>query len=228
MMATPSWLITGASVMLGRSRAVGRPTFQLSGDQLATAVDLLCCAAADAKASISSGMLEVPITILVRKAMRRLKRARGLTNLEIGGEHELLNVEAMDASVVGRIDIVLRFLHQFGDEEAYLGVECKRVAPGNSTLNGRYVTEGVARFVTGKYGAGHHVGIMLGYVLRLPLADLIEVIDATVRATYGNDAGLASVVVHKEAVSMASHELTQPAGHHIVVVHVFVDMTAAA
>lgn len=208
---------------------IGRPSFDLSEDQLATVVDLLCRGVAAARPLLIPGMLEVPITIHVKKAMRRLKKELGLSNLEITGEFELLDPSNDNPEVLGRIDIVLRFLHQFGDEEAYLGVECKRVGNGEATLNQRYVTQGVSRFATGQYGAGHHRGMMLGYVLRLPSATVVEGIDARMRATYGEAAKLVALDAHTDALSMHSGDLEQgAAGHVIRLTHVFVDSTPAA
>lgn len=216
-------------MQLSSDLPVGRPSFALSEDELATVVDLLCQGAAAARPLLTPGMLEVPITIHVKKAMRRLKKELGLSNLEITGEFELLDLDNDDPEVLGRIDIVLRFLHQFGDEEAYLGVECKRVGNGEATLNQRYVTKGVSRFVTGQYGAGHHWGMMLGYVLRLPSAALVNGIDARIRATYGESAKLIDLDSHTEALSMHSGDLVQgAAGHVIRLTHVFVDATPAA
>ncbi|MCL6371542.1 hypothetical protein EXT64_01215 [Pectobacterium atrosepticum] len=208
---------------------VGRPSFALSEDELATVVDLLCQGVAAAKSLLTPGMLEVPITLHVKKAMRRLKKEFGLSNLEITGEFELLDLGNNDPEVLGRIDIVLRFLHQFGDEEAYLGVECKRVGAGETTLNQRYVTQGVNRFVTGQYGAGHYRGVMLGYVLKLPSAALVEGIDARIRTAYGEDAKLVNVDPHAESLSMHEGSLSQgTSGHIIRLTHVFVDTTPAA
>lgn len=208
---------------------VGRPSFALSEDQLATVVDLLCRGVAAARPLLTPGMLEVPITLHVKKAMRRLKKELGLSNLEITGEFELLDLGNDDPEVLGRIDIVLRFLHQFGDEEAYLGIECKRVGHGESALNQRYVTQGVDRFVTGQYATGHHWGMMLGYVLKLPSAAMVNGIDARIRSTYGEAAKLNDVDPHAGALSLHSGELTQGAGGHVIrLMHIFVDATPAA
>ena len=208
---------------------VGRPSFALSEDELSTVVDLLCQGVAAARPLLTPGMLEALITIYVKKAMRRLKKELGLSNLEITGEFELLDLGSDDPEVLGRIDIVLRFLHQFGDEEAYLGVECKRVGAGEATLNQRYVTQGIHRFVTGQYGAGHHRGMMLGYVLKLPSTALVEGIDARIRATYGEDAKLVYLDPHAKSLSMHEGSLAQgTSGHVIRLTHVFVDTTSAA
>ena len=61
------------------------------------------------------------MTNIVRKAMKQKKRELGLTNLEIRGEYEIDDMATTDPMILGRIDIILQFLHQFGDEEAYSG-----------------------------------------------------------------------------------------------------------
>jgi hypothetical protein len=210
--------------------SVGRPSLELSEDQLATVIDLICSGTAQARQLLTTGMLEVPMTILVKKAMRQIKRELGLTNLEITGEHELLDIENDDPKTRGRIDIILKFLHQFGDEEAYLAVECKRVAFGDTSLNQRYVTEGVNRFVTGRYATGHHWGVMLGYVLKLPAADIISKIDGRIREACGENAKLSETTfTHAQSISMHSGVLPQGStGHVINLLHIFVDMTPAA
>lgn len=223
--------ITGlkGSMQLSPDLPVGRPSFALSDDQLATVVDLLCQGVAAARPHLTSGMLEVPITTHVKKAMRRLKKDLGLSNLEITGEFELLDLSNNAPEVQGRIDIILRFLHQFGDEDAYLGVECKRVGHGKATLNQRYITRGVDRFASGQYGAGHHRGIMLGYVLRLPSASVVQGIDVRMQRTYGKSAKLAGIYAHPDALSMHEGDLAQGrAGHMIRLTHIFVDATPAA
>lgn len=208
---------------------IGRPSLELNDDQIATVVDLLCRGVANARVEVGVGMLEVPITIQVKKAVRRLKKELGLTNLEIGGEFELLDISNSDPEVLGRIDIILRFIHQFGDEDAYLGVECKRIANGDSSLNRRYVTEGVNRFVTGQYATGHRWGMMLGYVLKLPDPPIATDIDTRIRKAYGESAKLEVIECHPSALSMHTDEVVQGSNGHVIrLVHIFVDMTTAA
>ena len=60
---------------------IGEPPFGLSDDEIETVVDLTCQGAREARAEVTSGLLEVPITIVVRKAMRRIKGQLGLTNI---------------------------------------------------------------------------------------------------------------------------------------------------
>ena len=205
----------------------GNPAFELSEDQIATVLDLVCLGAHTARPDVIPGMLEVPMTNIVRKAMKRVKTARGLTNLEIQGEHELDNMATTDPKILGCIDIMLSFLHQFGQEDAYVAVECKRVRPGDATLNGRYVSQGVDRFVTGKYAAGHEWGFMLGYVLALPVQDVIDFIDSRICQVYGQQAALQKEPAHPWSLAVLVGSLVQRKHHQIQLKHVFVDMLPA-
>ena len=173
-------------------------------------------------------MLEVPTTIVVRKAMRRIKKALSLTNLQIRGEHELENMATTDPSILGRIDITLQFLHQFGNEDAYVAIECKRVSAAQPSLNASYVTKGVDRFVTGQYAAGHEWGFMLGYVLALPVEDVVKTVDDRIRKTYGEIAKLSPDAAHALSLAILEGAVTQNDGHAIRLKHIFVDMTPAA
>lgn len=206
----------------------GSPSFSLSGDQIATVLDLLCRGCHEAKPDLAAGMLEVPTTIVVRKAMRRVKKSLGLTNLQIRGEHELEDMATKDPALLGRIDITLQFLHQFGDEDAYVAVECKRVHSSDTALNGKYVSQGVDRFVSGKYAAGHDWGFMLGYVLALPASGIVKTIDDRIQKAYGAAAALSHETAHSLALAVLQGALVQNVSHTIQLRHVFVDMTPAA
>lgn len=62
----------------------------------------------------------------------------------------------------GRIDI--KVIYDW-DEKNYFGIECKRLSGKYKGLDTKYVTEGLMRFITGKYSQGHQWGMMLGYVI---------------------------------------------------------------
>ncbi len=206
----------------------GSPAFALSDDQIATVLDLVCRGADATRANVTPGMLEFPTTMVVRKAMRRVKKEFGFTNLQIRGEHELEDMSTADPAILGRIDITLQFLHQFGDEDAYVAVECKRGRAGDASLNGSYVAKGVDRFVTGQYAAGHEWGFMLGYVLASPIDDVLTFIDARLRKIYGEAAALAPGTPHPASLAVLDGLLTQNGTHAIRLKHVFVDMLVAA
>lgn len=213
--------------MLKPDLPYGNPAFALSEDQVATVVDIVCRGAQSARSNVTPGMLEVPITSVVRKAMKRVKKELGLTNLQIQGEFELDDMAKNDPSILGRIDITLQFLHQFGEEDAYVAVECKRVRPGDTALNGRYVSQGVDRFATGQYAAGHEWGFMLGYVLALPAQDIIDYIDSRICKVYGKQAGLEPKPSHPLSIAVLTSTLLQGGNHRIRMKHIFVDMLPA-
>jgi len=213
--------------LLTPDQPYGNPAFALLSDEVDTVLDLVCRGAEEARAHVTPGMLEVPTTIIIRKAMRRVKRTLGLTNLQVRGEQEIDNMATPDQAILGRIDITLQFLRQFGDEDAFVAVECKRVRAGDAGLNTKYVTEGVERFVSGKYAAGHAWGFMLGYVLALPVHDIVAAIDQRIRRTYGESAALSPTQPHTQALQVLENGLLQGGHHPIRLRHIFVDMLPA-
>lgn len=216
-------------MLLSPDRPAGRPPFSLYDDEIATVVDLVCRGAAEARQHLKPGMIEVPITRLVRKGIRRVKQAASLSNVQLrAGELELDDMASTDPTVLGRIDITLQFMHQFGEEDAYVAIECKRVGAGKHQLNARYVTDGVKRFVTGQYASGHSDGFMLGFVLVLPAEAVIAAIGRQVQSTYGQDAQLAPDPAHPASLGVLTCRVLQMGSHNIRLHHIFVDMTAAA
>lgn len=210
---------------------VGAPPFQLSEDEIATVVDLTCQGAKAARAELIAGEWEVPITIKVRKAMRKAKKALGLTNLEVRGEVEVDDMGKPDASIKGRIDISLKFARQFGDEDDYVAIECKRVGAGSafSGLNGAYVTDGLIRFTNGQYATGHAHGFMLGFVLAGPVVKIVKTIDARAQKDFGTSAALSALPDHRDALAIHHNSVVQAAsGETISIRHLFVDMEPAA
>ena len=213
--------------LLDPNAPIGDPAFALNDDQVATVVDLACQGAYQARNEVSPGMYEVPITVIVRKAMRRVRASLGLTNLQIQGEVEIDDMTTADPAILGRIDITLQFLHQFGDEDAYVAIECKRVKSGDSSLNVSYVTDGVDRFATGQYAAGHSYGFMLGYALTLPIAPIIDVVKRRIRNDYGESADLEHEAPHPLSLGVLNGSIPQAGGHKINLKHIFVDMVPA-
>jgi hypothetical protein len=208
----------------------GTPSFELEADEIDTVIDLICRGAGEARVQMTPGLIEVPMTNIVRKAMKRVKRRLGLTNLEVSGEVEIDDMSTEGAELLGRIDIILKFLRQFGNEDDYVGVECKRVGAGSaySQLNSRYVTQGAIRFVNGQYATGHAWGFMLGYVLALPADEIIQTIDQRLRKDYGEVAKLETAPAHADALSIHEGVLQQNSGSAIRLRHLMVDMTGAA
>jgi len=96
--------------------------------------------------------------------------------------------------VEGRIDI--KVIYSFTEEE-YFGIECKRVSNRKADgLAKKYVQKGVARFVSGKYSAGHDWAAMVGFVVAGRTSEAVELIVNTLapnreairmRGTWGSE-----------------------------------------
>ncbi len=70
-------------------------------------------------------------------------------------------------SYIGRTDIKVVSSDWFANRNDYYIIECKRI-DGTQTLNNKYVTEGVCRFVGDppKYSSYHNRNFMLGFIVR--------------------------------------------------------------
>ena len=65
----------------------------------------------------------------------------------------------------GRVDIKIISINDFENFEAYFIIECKRL-DGTKTLNDKYKTEGIDRFVAKKYSSYYGVNGMIGFVVK--------------------------------------------------------------
>jgi len=63
---------------------------------------------------------------------------------------------------LGLIDIMVSYTW---NESTYLTMECKRISSPDNALALKYVRNGINRFASGKYSAGHSYGIVVGYVI---------------------------------------------------------------
>lgn len=207
---------------------LGRPRVVLSEDQVVTAIDLLCRGAAEARQHLEPRMKEPQITRLLRHSVLRIKQMRRLAGTQILGEVELDDTSTPQGRIQGRLDLMIQFSTQFGHEGEYLAVECKLVAAGNATLNRLYVKEGLRRFVIGQYSKGHKYAIMLGYVLVLPVDEVVDDIDRRLVKAYGPDAGLRVAIAQPPtALGVYEGNLQQDPSSNIRIKHVFVDMVSA-
>jgi hypothetical protein len=214
--------------MYGADLPIGQPSFALYDDEVATVIDLLISACQAAQTDVTAGMLEVPLTIVVRKALRRVKKVMAITNIEVRGEVEIDNMAAADPSILGRIDLALKFARQFGDEDDYVGIECKRIGAGLHALNKSYVAKGVERFVNGQYATGHVRGFMLGYVIVGPVAKPLKSIRGHVVKAYGAGGKMKSLTTPAGSLALESNVLSQVGGQMIEIQHLLIDMTIAA
>ena len=104
-------------------------------------------------------------TIRLVACMKEIQRER---NMALVPRYQ--HVEPSDEMLEGhedpahapRIDMVVSW--DLLTEDAYLSIECKRLAPDD--LARLYVVCGIDRFVRGYYGAKAQSGAMVGYVVR--------------------------------------------------------------
>jgi len=77
------------------------------------------------------------------------------------------NYDPSTNSYVGRTDIKVASKNWFDNRNDYFIIECKRI-DGTATLNNKYVTEGVFRFIGSppKYSSYHNKNFMLGFIVK--------------------------------------------------------------
>lgn len=147
------------------SGSVGDASAVFLEDLIATVLSVAVAAWPDALASgeISMGSSEPDIAGSLGKAMIAQKKRRTGLDKQFRIEEEV-GTRSSPAVVRtdGRIDI--KIIYSF-DEDEYFGMECKKLKGGGKDLAEKYVTDGMMRFVSGKYGRGHPWGAMLGFVL---------------------------------------------------------------
>lgn len=202
------------------------PSFDIGVDRVAIVLQLICHGCREARAHISADMLEPDINRWVWQSMRRIKEDLGFCSVEVYGEFPVVPYSELGQKAkIRKPDIVLKFFRHFGNEDAYVAIECKRVDPNDNTLNRRYVTKGVDRFATGKYAKHHRWAFMLGYMLALPADRVIAHIDAGIQKKYGLDAALKKHPSHQHSLAIFENAMNQRGAGQIRVMHVFVDMS---
>ncbi|QDV85792.1 hypothetical protein [Planctomycetes bacterium TBK1r] len=130
---------------------------------LCTSLDILHEAWPDVitDAGFEAAMDEDSITNILRQKMRAVKAQRSPPP-EMRFEREAQSDAVDDDTPLGLIDIMVCYTW---NEVTHLVIECKRIWSTDNSLALKYVREGVCRFASGKYSAGHALGAMVGYVL---------------------------------------------------------------
>ncbi len=108
---------------------------------------------------------EVPIT---RRFKQALKQEKDYRRLPVRIEREPAEDDPVTGDEIGRIDLKFNPAES-ALEEVYFAFECKRlyalVSGAVRALAGEYVSEGMMRFVEGRYASRMLNGGMIGYVL---------------------------------------------------------------
>lgn len=155
------WNICESRMIPNPSTPIGVPSLGLASAVAATVLELASVAWSRARASIPVGTTpnEPELAGILRDEMVQEKAARGL---ELRIQEEVGTRSRRRRKPDGRIDIMV--IYSFNEEE-YFAVECKRVCVSKRSLARAYVSQGVARFISGKYASGHDAGAMIGFAM---------------------------------------------------------------
>jgi len=128
------------------------------------------------------GEMEVSITKRFRSALIQDKNLRKEIPVRI--ERESVEDDINSGEELGRIDLRFTSAYQ-AREDVYFAFECKRlnvISNGKfQSLAGKYVKEGMMRFVVGQYAQALNCGGMLAYVMDGNLPSARKAVDAAVR-----------------------------------------------
>ena len=214
-----------------KSGAIGTSHIPLRIAFVKAALHLIVAGASTlrAKKVITSTMSENNITYHLEHEMDGAQRDGIARALRFGVR---VDTKAVDDNpeVRGEIDIKFWSSGFPYRHDYYLAVEAKKLRGSGDSLADKYVTGGVADFVSAKYSRGHDYGIMLGYVVVPPLTiALAKVMQAMAsrRAETREEQGLypdASLIDHPH--THLSEHLQQGNDAPIRLVHLFLDFTS--
>ena len=111
------------------------------------------------------GDYEDHYTVRLVACMKEIRRERNLAfvpRYQFVEPSDDMSQGQSDPARAPRIDIAIAW--DTLTDEAYLSIECKRLAPDD--LARRYVACGIHRFVRGYYGAKVQTGAMVGYIIQ--------------------------------------------------------------
>ncbi len=213
------------------SSAIGSPKLPLRTAYVRAALALIVAGATRlrARSVVTDAMIENNITYLLVHEMSQAQKlgVLGVSGILLFDSRVNTAADPTDPLVRGEIDIKFRWEEYPNLHERYLAVEAKKLRGKGHSLADKYVTGGVADFVSAKYSRGHDHGIMLGYIVVPPTAAAIAKV-ATVmnkrRSTTGEQSPFAT------DSSLCSHPETHRSVHQqtgtsapITLVHLFLD-----
>ena len=142
------------------------------GSDVAAAI-LATIAAGWQLASKQPGMtpttLEVPLTELLRTGMREALKGNlpwGERMIVLRGSESMSNPDLDRPDGITDIPIMIVEIFTVEHEhDPHAVIECKRIAANKRALLQAYVSDGIDRFVSGKYSSNHLIGFMIGYVI---------------------------------------------------------------
>jgi hypothetical protein len=115
----------------------------------------------------------------------------------IGLTEYIFDREVPTKNDLGRVDIQVKTKYTFEDITAYYNFECKRLdndnQNGKTGLNGEYISNGIARFTTGKYSFYNNTAGMIGFVVaKMDICENVSCINQLLKDTF------TSIITEKE------------------------------
>jgi hypothetical protein len=159
---------------LDESNAIGQSDDQFLLNIIATILDIIATSWANvvSRKEVHPSDWEITLAGCLGREMIAIKNQRFGKNAQFRIEEEIGTRSFNNpAKPEGRIDI--KIIYSFIESE-YFGIECKRIYDQDDKLARKYVTEGLMRFITGKYSPGHDWMAMIGFVVDGHMAQSIE------------------------------------------------------
>ncbi|MHB8084416.1 MAG: hypothetical protein ACYDHZ_01130 [Dehalococcoidia bacterium] len=149
---------------------LGTPHFPISALYLRAALELLTAGwiLLRSKGTALRHLHEDNITAFLSDQMKTAQRS-GISDIIMWDPQVGTQSNPNDPQEMLKIDIKFRWDEYPTDNDRYLAAEAKRLRGKGTSLAGKYVEEGIMRFVTARYGRGHDRGIMMGYVIVPPI-----------------------------------------------------------
>lgn len=177
---------------------------------------------------------ENPIT---KDLCRRIIQNKKGSELPFRVHYQSVELEPKDGTDQGDMDIAF-FPSQTSREDIYFCIECKRLHITKngkfSTLATEYVTEGMMRFIDGKYSSAVSHGGILGYVLNGDTAQAISNVGKVVQARH-TDLGMqapgdmqSSSIRPNDSNARETHHTRQQNSDPFQIHHLFVSAVATA
>lgn len=210
------------------SSAIGSPKLPLRTAYVRAALALLVAGATRlrAKSIVADATSENDITYLLVHEMSQAQKL-GISVALLFDSRVNTSADPNDPLVRGEIDIKFRWEEYPSLHERYLAVEAKRLRGKGPSLADKYVTGGVADFVSAKYSRSHDHGIMIGYIVVSPAATAIAKVAnamAKRRSTTGEQSPFttdSSLCTHPETHRSVHQQIGTSAP--ITLVHLFID-----
>ncbi len=167
------------------SSLIGQPTSNLVNAVIVTILQILTAAS---KQIIEQGLVKANWheNRMTNQLREKMVEAKVEKEKQLGAELMLrilptqFGVFHTDAGV---IDIAIIYSYR---EDEYFAIECKKLSGKRRGLDKKYVTEGMMRFVTGKYSPNHQWGMMVGYVIEGHCENAIQFVSEKIDKKHRN------------------------------------------